>query len=128
VLEARLGGRPRAAGALIATAAVLIGLATIALGLGAAGLPLRLLGPANWAELADGLDRGLAGVQSVEWSYDGPEEWIRLTILLEAPLLLGLAAVVAFFPVRRGRQALQAPGLALLLLAYGTAVTEHDPG
>ena len=127
-LDARLGDRPRAAGALIAAAAVLVGLATIALGLGAAGLPLRLLGPENWAELVDGLDRGLAGVQSVDWPYDGPEEWIRLTVLLGAPLLLGLAAVVAFFPVRRGRQALHALGLALLLLTYGTAVTEHDPG
>jgi protein-glutamine gamma-glutamyltransferase len=127
-LAARLGARPRAAGALIATAAVLIGLATIALGLGAAGLPLRLLRPEGWGELIDGLDRGLAGVQGVEWPYDGPEEWIRLTILLGAPLLLGLAALLAFFPARRGRPLLGGLGLVVLLLAYGTAVTEHDPG
>jgi transglutaminase-like putative cysteine protease len=127
-LAARLGERPRAAGALIATAAVLIGLVTIALGLGAAGLPLHLLRPEGWGELIDGLDRGLAGVQGVEWPYDGPEEWIRLTILLGAPLLLGLAALLAFFPARRGRPLLRGLGLVVLLLAYGTAVTEHDPG
>jgi protein-glutamine gamma-glutamyltransferase len=127
LLTRRLGERPRAAGAVIVTTALLVGLGTIALGLGAAGLPLRLLGPANWGELADGLDRGLAGVQSVDWPYDGPEEWIRLTILLGTPLLLGLAALVAFFPARRGRAVLNALGLVLLLLAYGTAVTEQDP-
>jgi protein-glutamine gamma-glutamyltransferase len=127
-LSASLGGRPRAAGAMLAAAALLIGLATIALGLGAAGLPLRLLGPENWAELADGLDRGLSGVQSVNWPYDGPDDWIRLTILLGAPLLVGLAALVAFFPARRGRTVLHSLGLVLLLVAYGTAVTEHDPG
>jgi protein-glutamine gamma-glutamyltransferase len=127
-LTARLGERPRAVNAIIVAAALVVGLATIVLGLAAAGLPLRLLGPENWGELADGLDRGLAGVQGVEWPYDGPEEWIRLTILLGAPLLLGLAALVTFFPVRRGRSLLHALGLVLLLLAYGTAVTEQDPG
>lgn len=127
-LTRRLGERPRAAGAGIVAAALLIGLGTILLGLGAAGLPLRLLGPGNWGELADGLDRGLAGLQTVEWPYDGPEEWIRLTILLGAPLLLGLAALLAFFPARRGRALLNGLGLVLLLVAYGTAVTEHDPG
>ena len=113
---------------MIVAAALLIGLGTILLGLGAAGLPLRLLGPGNWGELADGLDRGLAGLQTVEWPYEGPEEWIRLTILLGAPLLLGLAALLAFFPARRGRALLNGLGLVLLLVAYGTAVTEHDPG
>ena len=127
-LSVRLGGRPRAAGAALAVTALLIGFATIALGLGAAGLPLRLLGPENWGELAEGLDRGLSGVQGVNWPYDGPDEWIRLTILLGAPLLLGLAALVAFFPARRGRTLLHSLGLVLLLLAYGTAVTEQDPG
>jgi len=127
-LTALLGGRPRAAGALIAGQALLIGLLTIALGLGAAGLPLRLLGPENWPELADGLDRGLGGVQGVEWPYGGPDEWIRRTILLGAPFLLGIAATLAFFPARRARPLLQGAGLVVLLLVYGVAVTEHDPG
>jgi transglutaminase-like putative cysteine protease len=127
-LTGLLGDRPRAANALVLTAAALVGLATIGLGLGAAGLPLRLLGPENWGALVDGLDRGLAGVQGVDWPYDGPDEWIRLTILLGAPFLLGLAATVAFFPARRGGSLLRAAGLAVLLLLYGTAVTEQDPG
>ncbi len=94
----------------------------------AAGLPGRLLLPEHWSELADGLDRGLAGVQGVEWPYDGPDPWIRLTILLGAPLLLALAATLAFWPARRAAPVLRVAGLAVLLLLYGAAVTEHDPG
>ena len=52
-----------------------------------------------------------------------------LTILLGAPLLLGLAALLAFFPARRGRARAERRGAGgVLLVLYGTAVTEHDPG
>ncbi len=113
---------------LVWTLAALTGFAALMLGLMAAGLPGRLLLPANWSELSDGLDRGLAGVQGVEWPYDGPDDWIRLTILLGAPLLLAIAATVAFWPARRGATLLRAAGLVVLLVLYGTAVTEYDPG
>jgi transglutaminase-like putative cysteine protease len=113
--------------ALHALAAIL-GLVTLALGLMAAGLPGRLLLPAHWSELTDGLDRGLAGVQGVDWPYDGPDEWIRRTILLGAPALLAIAATLTFWPARRGAAALRIAGLVALLLLYGTAVTEQDPG
>jgi hypothetical protein len=127
-LTAALGGRDRLAGAVVAAAALVVGVAGIALALGAAGLPMRLLAPANWGELFDGLDRGLAGIQSVDWPYAGPDEWVRRSILMGAPLLIGAAALVAFFPARRFKTPLHAAGLVLLLVVYGTAVTEHDPG
>ena len=118
-------GLPRgvapAVGLVVAIVMVLAGLCV-------AGLPVRLLAPANWGELAEGLDRGLEGVQAVDWPYGGTDVWIRRTILLGAPLLLGLASALAFFPARRGAAGLRAAGLALLLVAYGTAVTEHDQG
>jgi protein-glutamine gamma-glutamyltransferase len=128
VLTRALGGRPRGARALIVGLALLTGLATLCLGLGAAGLPLRLLGPENWSELADGLDRGLAGVEGVNWPYGGEDWWIRQTILLGAPFLLAIAATLAFFPTRRGASLFRAAGLVVLLVLYGTSVTEHDPG
>jgi protein-glutamine gamma-glutamyltransferase len=128
VLTDALGGRPRGARALIVGLALLTGFATLCLGLGAAGMPLRLLGPENWGELADGLDRGLGGVQGVNWPYDGRDWWIRQTILLGAPFLLAIAATLAFFPTRRGASLFRAAGLVVLLVLYGTAVTEHDPG
>jgi protein-glutamine gamma-glutamyltransferase len=67
-------------------------------------------------------------VEGVEWPYGGPDEWIRLTILLGAPFLLAIAATLAFFPARRGGSLLRAAALVVLLLVYGVAVTERDPG
>jgi transglutaminase-like putative cysteine protease len=108
--------------------AALMGVAMLALGLMAAGLPGRLLLPAHWPEFIDGLDRGLAGVEGVEWPYSGPEAWIRLTVVLGAPALLTIAALLAFWPAQRGRAVLWIGGLIALLLLYGAAVAEHDPG
>jgi protein-glutamine gamma-glutamyltransferase len=108
--------------------AALVGVTVLAFGLMAAGLPGRLLLPGNWNEFADGLDRGLAGVQGVDWPYDGPDEWIRLTLLLGAPFLLAIATTLAFWPARSAARLLRAAGLVVLLLLYGTAVTEYDPG
>ena len=108
--------------------AVAIGLAMLGLGLMAAGLPGRLLLPAHWGEFADGLDRGLAGMQEVDWPYDGPDTWIRRSILLGVPALLTVAAMLAFWPARRGVAALRIGGLLTLLILYGTPVTENDPG
>jgi transglutaminase-like putative cysteine protease len=116
---------PRAA---VHAGAALIGVVMLALGLMAAGLPGRLLLPAHWAELFDGLDRGLAGVEGVEWPYAGPEEWIRLSVLLGAPALLTIAALFTFWPARRAAPVLRVLGLVTILLLYGTAVAEHDPG
>jgi transglutaminase-like putative cysteine protease len=108
--------------------ALAIGVAGLLLGLVAMGLPLRLLAPGNWNELFDGLDRGLAGAQTAEWPYNGAESWVRLTTLLGAPLGLGLAALLAFTPSGRAAPVLSVAGLGVLLLVYGSAVTEHDPG
>jgi transglutaminase-like putative cysteine protease len=116
---------PRAA---VHALAVLIGVAMLALGLMAAGLPGRLLLPAHWGEFFDGVDRGLAGVEGVEWPYSGPEPWIRLTVLLGAPALLTIGSLLTFWPARRAAPVLRIAGLITLLLLYGTAVAEHDPG
>jgi protein-glutamine gamma-glutamyltransferase len=121
-------GTARLRPSLAVPAAAFVGVAGLALGLVAMGLELRLLFPGNWDELFDGLDRGLAGVQSAEWPYDGVDSWVRLTTLLGAPLALGLAALLAFFPARRAEPVLSALGLVALLVLYGAAVTEHDPG
>jgi hypothetical protein len=130
-LLAALGGpavRERVPSGLIAAAAVLIGLVGFALALGAAGLPLRLLAPRNWDEFYDGLDRGLAVVQTTDWPYGGSDPWVRLTILLGAPLFVVGAAVLAFFPARRAAPVLRFAGLVALLSAYATSTVNHDPG
>ena len=124
---ALLGRAPLPRPAVHAAAAV-VSVVILALSLMAVGLPGRLLLPAHWAEFFDGLDRGLAGVQGVDWPYGGPEIWIRRTVLLGAPALLTIGAVLAFWPARRAQPVLRIAGLIALLLLYGTAVAEHDPG
>ena len=108
--------------------AVAVALGALAAGLVAAGLAPRLLLPGHWNELADGLDRGLSGVRTADWPYRGPDTWVRLTILLGAPLLLTVAAAAAFWPARRRQRVARAAGLVALLVLYGVAVTNHDPG
>lgn len=116
----------RRSAAALAALAVLVALAA---GLVTSGIAPRLLLPAGWGELAGQLDRALLGVQSVDWPYDGPDEWIRLTILLGAPLLLTAAAALAFWPARAEmRRWLHGAGLVLLIAVYATAVTTNSPG
>jgi transglutaminase-like putative cysteine protease len=114
--------------AATATIALVVAVLTVAAGFAAAGLELRLMLPGGWDELRDGLDRGLAGVHTVNWPYGGQDEWVRLTILLGAPLMLGVAAALAFWPAGPAAPGLRANALIVLLGLYGIAATEHDPG
>jgi transglutaminase-like putative cysteine protease len=109
---------PRAQAALLRTLAAAAG---IAAGLVTIGLEARLLGPRNWGELADGLDRGFAALGSVQWPYSGSEPWGATVLLLAIPLVLTVAAALAFW----GRGRLRPVALVLLLALYGVAVTEH---
>ena len=98
--------------------------------LAATGLSVRLLWPLNWDELSLQLEQGLSGIQTVVWPYGGPEDDVRLAILLGAPALLALAAALAFWPVRSRITAsvLRFMALVALLCLYGIPVTDHDPG
>ncbi len=109
--------------------AALTVLAALAAGLVATGIEPRLLFPTGWGELADQLDRALLGVQGVDWPYDGPDGWIRLTILLGAPLLLTAAAALSFWPASpEARPPLRGAALVLLIAVYTLAVTTNSPG
>ena len=128
LLGALNGSRlPRAA--VHALAAVTVGVGTAA-ALAATGLSVRLLWPLNWDELSLQLEQGLSGIQTVVWPYGGPEDDVRLAILLGAPALLALAAALAFWPVRSRITAsvLRFMALVTLLCLYGIPVTDHDPG
>jgi len=113
---------------VLALAALAV-LAAFAAGLVATGIAPRLLLPTGWGELADQLDHALLGIQGVDWPYDGPDEWIRLTILLGAPLLLTTAAALAFWPASpETRPPLRGAALVLLIAVYTLAVTTNSPG
>ncbi len=124
---ARLGRLPmsrraRTVGCAGVSAVTLVG------GMVITGLALRLLWPGNWDDLADQLDRGLSAIHTVTWPVSGRDDSVRLAVLLGAPLLGGLAAVLAFWPARRHGALLRGLALVSLLVLYGTAVTEHDLG
>lgn len=107
-----------------------LGLAVVALeaGLALVGLPGRMLAPAGFGELADGLARGLTGVRTAQFPYSGPDQWVRLAILLAAPAVVALASVLAFWPRRRGRLGPRPSALLLLIGLYGVAVAQYDRG
>ena len=119
----RLGTTPLPRSGRWALAAV-VAAAVLALGLLALGLRAGLLAPSGWGELADGIGQGLNGLADAEYPYSGHNPWARLTILLALPLVLGLAAALAFWPGRRRRGGL---ALALLVALYGVAVAVSPP-
>ena len=85
--------------------AALIALVTLVLGLVAAGLPARLLLPgalerAHRRARPRSRGRGGRGL-----AIRREEAWIRLTVLLGAPALLTIAAMLAFWPARRAGSA-----------------------
>jgi transglutaminase-like putative cysteine protease len=123
-LTARRPGR-RASRILLRIA---IALATLAAAAVVTGLSARLLLPAHWSDLRDGLDRGFSGLDAFEWPYSGEDPWVRLVLLLGMPLLVGGAAILAFWPAGRAGGVMRWCALALLLLAYGTGVTQLGLG
>lgn len=119
---------PRLAAGFVAAAG---GVVATMLALAAVGISPRLLWPAGWGELGASLDHGLAGLAgSVGYPYAGDNEWSRLTILAVAPLALGLAATLAFWPATEAaRRPLRLAGLAVAIAVYaGAVVTNPPPG
>jgi protein-glutamine gamma-glutamyltransferase len=114
----RKGARWLLAGALTACA-LLLGLVLV-------GLPARLLLPVNWGELTANLDRSLDGLADVPVPYTGADQWTRLVIVLVAPLVVGIAALAAFWPTRR-RAAGRISALVLLVGLYLVAVAWARP-
>jgi transglutaminase-like putative cysteine protease len=134
VLIATAAGAALAGSALLPRAAAwplraLIALVACGAALVAMGLPARLLEPAHWDELSAGLDRGLVGLQSADYPV-GPDSgyWVRLTLLLGAPAVVAVAALVTFWPAGRARPAMRVAGLGLLLVLFGSAVAQQPFG
>jgi transglutaminase-like putative cysteine protease len=109
----RLSGRRRIAAAW---AVALVG-STLALLAG--GVPDELLAPDRWGDLAAGISRGIESLPGVRVPYRGLDEWTRTVIPLGASALIVVAALLAFWPRRRG---LGFPLVALVVLVALYAV------
>ena len=113
---------PRLAAIALATAGLLL------VALLAAGVSLRLMAPRGWDDLASGIAQGLGAVPNIRVPYSGDEEWIRTVIVLGGVLLVGLAALLAFAPRRRGTVGFPfAAALALGVLYLVPAMQRDTP-
>jgi transglutaminase-like putative cysteine protease len=86
------------------------GLATVGVAIGSllaaytvSGLPLRLLKPARWGELVDGLSHGAEALGNAKLPYAAADPWPGLTLQLLGALLCMLAGLLAFWPRERDR-------------------------
>ena len=128
-MGARGGARGEAVGAAgtlaprlrtpAAALAALLGLLLAAL---ASGIEPRLLTPAHWNELGDGVGRGLEALSGVTLPYAGVDPWPDITLRLGGALLVTLAAVLAAWPREQGR-GFPFFALAALLVLVATPVT-----
>jgi len=108
-----------AAGAL----AALVTFITLFAALAATGVPADLLPPWRWDDLANEIDPALRRFHEIPLPYDGGGRWMRLAILLAAPIALATAAALAFWPAGRRAPILRGLSLAALLALYGVAVS-----
>ena len=92
----------------------------------AAGIPLRLLGPRAWDDLAGGIAQGIGAVATVSTPYSGLDEWTRIVIVLGGCTLTGLAALLAFAPRRRAAFGSPAAAAVALGVLYTVPVMQHD--
>ena len=100
-----------------------------------AGVPARLLAPGGWAALARNVHQGLGSVSTTLWPYTGEGAWTRLDILLGLAVVPVAAAVLGFWPARRGaaggpiRLGVRRLGALVLLLAlYVTGEIDSNGG
>src|SRR4051794_11810298 len=112
----------RAAGAVGAT------LGLILLTLLIAGVPLGLLKPAQWGELGSSLGQGIESFPAITVPYRGVDEWVRHALVAAGILLVGLAALIAFWPRPKAR-AIGHPMAAAVVLGalYTIPIVEHGP-
>jgi protein-glutamine gamma-glutamyltransferase len=112
----------RAAGATAATIGVLV------LALIIAGIPLRLLKPAEWGDLASGLWQGIESLPAITVPYRGVDPWVRSALVASGAALAGFGALLAFWPRpaagANGRPIAAAVALGAL---YTIPIVEHGP-
>ncbi|MEJ7783628.1 MAG: transglutaminase domain-containing protein [Solirubrobacteraceae bacterium] len=104
----------RAAILLVAFAAVLL----------AAGVPLNLLRPDHWGDLAASLGQGIESLPTIGAPYRGVDPWIGIVLVAGGGLLLLAGGLLAVRSLRRGRRPV---GAALALAtAYVVPIIERE--
>jgi transglutaminase-like putative cysteine protease len=109
------------------TIAIAVTIALLALALLCAGVPARMLWPRGWDDLVSGLNDGISITPGITVPYRGLDEWVRIAILSGGTALLGLAALLAFWPRRGGGLRSPIPAAVALGVLYAVPIIEHGP-
>jgi protein-glutamine gamma-glutamyltransferase len=99
----------------------------LALALLCAGVPAWMLWPRGWDDLVNSMSEGLSITPGITVPYRGLDDWVRIAMLSEGTLLLGLAAVLAFWPRRGGGLRSPIPAAVALGVLYAVPIVEHNP-
>jgi len=70
----------------------------------AAGVPVRLLEPANWGSLASGISQGFGALPGADVPYAGADPWTRTAILLCGAALVGAGLAAGLAASGEGRR------------------------
>jgi transglutaminase-like putative cysteine protease len=101
--------------------------ALLLLALLCAGVPARMIGWRNWGEFFDSLGSGIASTPGITVPYRGVDDWVRIAILSGGTALLGLAALLAFWPRRGGGLGSPLPAAVCLGVLYAVPIIENGP-
>jgi transglutaminase-like putative cysteine protease len=108
------------------TAAAVAG-ALLALALLTAGVPPRLLDVRRWGELIDAIVQGIGSTAGVTVPYRGADDWVRITMLAGGTGLVGLSALLAFWPRREGTPGHHLAAAVALGALYAIPIIEDGP-
>ena len=109
------------------TIAIGVTVALLVAALLCAGVPARMLGPRGWDDLVTNMTDGISITPGITVPYRGLDDWVRIAILSGGTALLGLAALLAFWPRRGGGLGSPIPAAVALGVLYAVPIIEHGP-
>jgi transglutaminase-like putative cysteine protease len=112
--------RRRTIAAAVAVALLLMALIT-------AGVPLRMLWIKGWDELVNDMIQGIGTTPGITVPYRGIDDWVRISIVSGGTALLGLAALLAFWPRRTGERGYPLAAAVALTTLYAVPIIERGP-
>jgi protein-glutamine gamma-glutamyltransferase len=109
------------------TIAIGVTIALLVAALLCAGVPARMLGPRGWDDLVTSMTDGISITPGITVPYRGLDDWVRIAILSGGTALLGLAALLAFWPRRGGGLGSPIPAAVALGVLYAVPIIERGP-
>ena len=109
------------------TIAIAVTVALLVAALLCAGVPVRMFGPRGWDDLVANMTEGISITPGITVPYRGLDDWVRIAILSGGTALVGLAALLAFWPRRGGGLGSPIPAAVALGVLYAVPIIEHGP-